>query len=508
MLQSTSSLLSRHASRKSSPSASANIEHASTPVPVETLISWLVAAKRSLSSIHHVHRATTLLTEARSMVESTTVLIAKTKYLKRSLHSQLRILRGVQYELEGSAHNVKQEIHNTVKELQTANQKLQDDIELLKQTRVEEGFRLLRPPNETLGTLEREQKNTLYDFVDDRPVEALRQRAAISQANIEAARSSMDSSIRSLEEDLQSINEVLADRTVTSSSTKSDLRPPNVPRLLKLLERNAHEMAQSLESLVQHFDSCVNAIKHTEGGGAAVVKNITAEDLPEGVDVETFEGPTQSMTEEDRVDMLRVLKTDADQVEDVVAEIQERAAEMETQVSHIMMWRESSETAYRDVAIAFRLLEKVGDQLPAHMAEFTYFSSRWVEERAKIDSAMGGMEELCEWYENFLAAYDGMIVEAARRRVVRKRMEQLVQEVQNELDRMYEDDRNEREHFRSEKGGYLPSDIWHGLHSLPAQFSVQRVNDEGLDSVPDLPKEIVTNALRRVKAAQKDGDGR
>ncbi|KAJ9658893.1 autophagy protein 17 [Neophaeococcomyces mojaviensis] len=506
MQQSTASLPSRHSSRRPSPAGSA--KSTGVEVSIETLISWLVAAKRSLSSIHHVHQATTLLTEARLTIETTTALIARTKYLRRSLYSQLKILRGVQYELEGGAHTVKQEIYAIAKELERTNRKLQDDIELLKQTRVEEGFKLRRQGDEASATPEHEQKNTLHDFVDDKPVEVLRQTAQAAQASVEAARSSIDASIRSLEDDLQSINEVLADRTATSSSTKSDLRPPNVPRLLRLLERNAHDMAQSLESLVQHFDSCVDAIKHTEGGGAAVAKNVNAEDLPEGVDVEAFEGPTQSMTEEERADMLRVLKTDADQVEDVVAEIQDRGAEMEAQVERIMTWRESCGTSYRDVAAALKLLEKVGDRLPSHMAEVTQLSSHWIGERAKIEDCMGGMEELCQWYENFLAAYDGMVVEAARRRMVRKRMEQLVQEVQTELDQMYEDDLGERERFRSEKGGYLPSDIWHGLNSLPAQFGFQRLNDEGLDSVPELPKEVITNALKRVKAAQKEVDER
>lgn len=506
MLQSTASLPSRHSSQRPSPAGS--VKSTGAEASVETLISWLVAAKRSLSSIRNVQRATNLLTEARSTIETTTALIARTTFLRRSLHSQLKILRGVQYELEGAAHAVKQEIHATVKELERADRKLQDDIELLKQSNVEAAFKLHIPDGEAPEVREQEQKNTLHDFVDDKPVEVLRYSAQAARTSVEAVRSTIDGSIRSLEDDLQSINEVLADRTATSSSIKSDLCPPDVPKLLRLLERNAHDMAQSLESLVQHFDSCVNAIKHTEGGGAAVAKNVTADDLPEGVGVETFEGPAQSMTEEERADMLRVLRTDADQVEDVVAEIQDRGSDMEAQVERIVAWRTSCETSYRDVVTAFRFLEKVGDRLPSHVAEVTYFSSHWAEERAKIEDCMGGMEELCEWYENFFAAYDGMIVEAARRRMVRKRMEQLVQEVQTQLDQMYADDLSERERFRSEKGDYLPSDIWHGLNSLPAQFGFQRLNDEGLASVPDLPKEIITAALKRVKAAQKEADQR
>jgi len=510
MLRSTATLSSqhsRHSSKKSSPAGSVNSNGGD--VSVETLISWLVAAKRSLSSIHHVHRATTLLSEARSTVESTAVLVARAKYLKRSLHSQLKILRAVQGELEGAAQSIKQEINATVKELDQADRRLQDDIELLGQTRIEDGFRASGPKQEDVDA-EVQQKDTLHDFVDDQPVEALRQHAEAAYRGVQAARSSIDDSIRGLEDDLQKINDVLADRTTTSSSTKSDLHPPTVPRQLRLLERNAHDMAHGLESLVQHFDSCVNAIKHTEGGGAAVAKNFTAEDLPEGVDVETFQGPTESMSEEERTEMLRILRSDADQVEDVVGDIQERGAEMEAQLDRILNWRDACEASYRDVASAFRLLEKVGQRLPSHVHQVTAFSSHWQEEKAKIEDCIAGMDQLCEVYKNFLTAYDGMIVEAARRRAVRKRMEKIVHEAQNQLDQLYEDDMNEREHFRSEQGEHLPSDIWHGLNVLPAQYGFQRLDGESLDSVPELPKEIVASALKRLKAAHgiKDIDER
>ncbi|KAK5100274.1 autophagy protein 17 [Exophiala xenobiotica] len=448
--------------------------------------------------------------QSRSTIETTTALIARTKYLRRSLNSQLKVLRAVQGELEGAAHSVKQEINATIKELEQADRKLQDDIELLRQTRIEDGFRAPRPTGERDVDLGVHQKDTLHDFVDDQPVEALRKHATAAHASVQAVRTDIDASIRTLEDDVQKINQVLADKTAISSSIKSDLQPATVPRRLKLLERNAHDMAQGLESLVQHFDSCVNAIKHTEGGGAAVAKNFTTEDLPEGVDVEAFQGPAESMSEEERIDMLKILKSDADQVDEVVADIQERGAEMEAQLDRVLDWREACETSYRDVASAFKLLEKVGRRLPSHVQEVTYFSSHWQEEKAKIEDCVAGMNELCEVYDNFLTAYDGMIVEAARRRAVRKRMEKIAQEAQNQLDQLYEDDMNEREHFRLEQGEHLPSDIWHGLNVLPAQYGFQRLDGEGLNSVPELPKEIVASALRRLKAAHgiKDANQR
>lgn len=505
MLQSTTSSNSRHASSGPSPSASIPKQEGrekTSDVSIESLIAYLLAAKKSLSSIHHVHRATTILTEARSIVEATAILVAKTKYLRRSLNSQLRVLRSIQYELEATAHGVKQEIHTTVKDLEKVDRRLHGNIDLLKETAIEDGFKPRKARDENDEEIEVDLKHTLHDFVDDHPVEAVRQTAQAAQGSVDAARVSIDDSIRELEDDLQRVNEVLADKTATSSSTKSDLHPLSIPKQLRQLERNAHDMAQSLESLVKHFDSCVNAIKHTEGAGAAMVKNFSTDDLPEGVDVEAFQGPAESMSEDDRIEMVTVLRTDAEQVEEVVADIQDRASEMEALLERIMLWRDSREAAYQDISLAFQLLEKIGDQLPVQSGELNNFSVHWTSEKGRIEDCIAGMEELCEMYENFLTAYDGMIVEAVRRKGVRRKMEKIVQDAQKQLDQLYQDDLAEREHFRTERGDFLPSDIWHGLDVLPAQFGFQRLNEEGLGSIPDLPKEVVTEAWKRLKAAQ------
>lgn len=449
-----------------------------------------------------MHRATQILSDARLLIESTTALIARTKYLRRSLNSQLKILRGVQFELESAAQSVKSDVQNALSTVKKADKNLTDVVQLLAETRVEDGFRIPEPPLDSEEARDIPIKESLYDFVDDRPVDELKSKIQAAISNAQNARIAVDQSIKRLDDDLQTINDALSDKTATSSSTRSDLHPPHMPQVLKSLEHHAREMAQSLESLVKHFDLCVTAIKHTEGGGAAVARTVNVDDLPEGVGVDAFETPAQPITRDERTEMLQVLFNDAAEVEDVVAELQERASEMESQLEQVVNWRETNEANYHDVATAFKLLEKISDRLPSHIAESSQFSSRWVTEKIKMEDGIAGMGELCDVYSNFLKAYDGMIVEAARRRTVRKRMEKIVQEAQGQLDQLYEDDLNEREAFRTEQGDFLPSDIWHGLSSLPARFAFQRLNDEGRGSVPELPKEAVAAALKRLKAAQ------
>lgn len=485
-------------SARSSPSQSLQAtKHQAT---VETLVSYLVASKRSLGSIHLVHRATTILSEARASVESTTALLAKATYLRRSLASQLKILRGVQFELESATQAVQQEFQAVIKELDETGARLVASIDLLKQTKIEEAFKSSDDSEDVAG------KETLHDFVDDNGVETIKQAMEVAIDNVQNAHHEMNQSIQTLEEDFQSINEVLNNRVETSASD-SELQPPTISTILSLLENHAREMAQGLESLVKHFDLCVTAIKHTEGGGEAVVQtmNANAEDLPEavGMGMDELQAPAQPMNEEERLEMLQVLDNDAAEVDEVVMELQDRNAEMEALLDRVAQWRERQENLYTDVATALKLMEKISGRLSTYVAETARHANRWNDERAKIEDGIGGMEELCNYYANFLHAYDGLIVEVARRRAVKKQMDRVVAEAQAQLEGIYEQDHKLRMEFKSDLGEYLPSDIWSGVNALPPRYVISRADDEGfVASVPELPRRTIEEALRRLKSGR------
>ena len=474
------------------------------PITIETLISYLVAAKRSLSCIHLVHRATTVLAEARSAIESTAALVARTTYLRRSLQSQLKILRGIQFELEGSANATQGEFQVSIKELDAAGKRLEQTIERLKQTAIEDGFQPPPPSDNKAPPL---LKNTLFDFVEETPVEKLRDAMKEVIDNVQDNQDDTNKSIQALENDLQHINELLTEKDPGLSSPSSSYRLPDLPLLLKQLEEYAHSMALSLESLVKHFDLCATAIKHTEGAGDAVIRKYRAGNLPADVDVSSLNThPTEPMNADERAEMLAVLSNDAAEVEEVVLEIQEHAAEMEGNLLEILHWRERNQRAHSDVLSAFRHIETLGtSKLTALLASNHTQAARWVDHKSRIDDGLAGMEELCETYDNFLHAYDRLIIEAARRRSVKKQMERVMEEAQSRLDELYEKDLKERQLFREELGDYLPSDIWEGLHLGPARYEVRRVDviregAEGWLSVPELRRDVVEGALRRLRA--------
>ena len=500
MASSSSSPRGSTAHLSHNPSPSASLQKPTTQL--ESLIARLLASKRSLSSIHQVHRATTILSKARSDLESTTVLAARTTFLQRLLTSQVKILRGVQYELEDVVHNGQAEFSSVLKELDDAGKRLEQTAQRLKSTNVEPGFR--GADLRKSGTSEEAKaagiKDTLHDFVDDAPVEELKDNLKASIDEVQQAKREMDQSLQEFEEDLQTVNNALGGKTATSSSSSSTFQAPNIPTILKALENHAREVAESLESLVKHFDLCVTAIQHTEGGGAAVAKNMDTGELPEGVGVGDFEAPTHSITEEEKKEMMAVLDNDSAEVEEVVIEIQDRLSQMEAQLDQVLLWKEKKESENEEVMAAIKLLEQVGARLPVYINQSQTFLTRWGEEKLKIEEGMAGLADLRDVYLNFLRAYDGLIVEVARRKAVRNQMEKVMREAHSKLQQLYEDDVEEREAFRHDQGEYLPMDIWSGLSDPPAKYTFSLVGDDR-ESVPDLPRKTVEDALKRLKAA-------
>jgi autophagy-related protein 17 len=83
-------------------SPAASQAHSATEdlVPLEALVSHLLASKRSLSSISTVWRANEIVTSARSALEESVILSSKTMYLRDGISEQVKILRNVRGGIE------------------------------------------------------------------------------------------------------------------------------------------------------------------------------------------------------------------------------------------------------------------------------------------------------------------------------------------------------------------------------------------------------------------------
>ena len=463
---------------------------------LDTLVSHLVAAKRSLSCVEHVSRANYLVNETRRALEQHTILAARALFIKTGSKSQLEILGHIRDHKMSVARETASEFDVVIGSLDTAEAKLQTTLDQLKMTIVEPR---LRPADEA--------PRSLADFVDERGVETLLSAIKESIDITEAARRGFDQSIEALDIEISGIVNLLSAKheKSTTENIYDALQSP-VPRILQNMEEHAQEMARDLESLVKHFDLCVTAIKHTEGGGD-VASKITR-DLPADVrlGLDEDDAPLEQMSDGERRDMLEVLVKDAGEVEDVVNEVKEDIAEMETDFEQVSAFSENLAEEYSRIGTAFKLLEEVGAKLPDYITQSQIFLYRWDDEKAKIEEHMADLIALRETYVGFLLAYDNLLVEVGRRKDMEKRIAKVRQDAIAKIDKLVEEEIAERGFFRQEQGAFLPVDIWPGLMTPPARYDLVVV-DGSADSVPDISASIINRAIKRAQTRTKGSPG-
>ncbi|MCJ1475275.1 autophagy protein 17 [Lambiella insularis] len=474
MASSTSSLLPEQPQAASLPS-------------LDSLVAYLLAAKRSLSCVEHVFRANDVVNRTRQALEGHAITSARTAFLHNGSMAQVELLSNVSNHTQSIAKDGASEFQKIIGVLDAAEAKLQHTLSQLRATMVEVN---LRP--------EGEPKKSLVDFVDESGVHRL---LSTIKESIDAsgdARQMYEESNAALNTDIAEVRRRLGpenDRKSLAYPSYRTISP--VPDILQAMEEHAQEMADNLESLVKHFDICVTAIKHTEGGGAAA-QSIT-DDLPDGVaaGLSTAGMPIEPISDEERVEMLGVLEKDASEVEEVVMDIRDRGAEIEADFERVVAYTQHLQDIYTCKKTAFHLMEEIGERLPNYITQSHVFLLKWDEEKTKIEDHLEELTSLTDFYDGFLGAYDNLIIEIGRRKTTETRMKKIVQDATAKIDKLYEDELAERDAFKQEQGDFLPVDIWPGLMMLPQRYKVHQ-EDQGAKSVPDISASVIQRSIRRI----------
>jgi autophagy-related protein 17 len=296
-----------------------------------------------------------------------------------------------------------------------------------------------RPPNDP--------PKHLFDFVDEAGISELENSVKESMDRFEAARSNLVNTCEDFEKDLQRLHQGLQAPEEEEEEGRfhavDGISP--VPGLFYALENHATEAATHLEGLVKHYDLCVTALKHTEGGGEAISQASDSEQDQQasalaglGVDLGKHDGaPLQPLGEQERTDMLAVLVKDAAEVEDVVSEIKERLSEMEDQLVQIDSFMQSLRDASSRLRQTLALLKQTKLNVPGYIAACSDFQAAWEEEKAILGEKMEGLEGLRDFYSGFSEAYDDLIIEVQRRKLVKHSMEKVISSAMAELDKLH-----------------------------------------------------------------------
>ncbi|KAI0182564.1 kinase activator [Xylaria flabelliformis] len=469
-------------------------------VPVEALVQHLLDAKRSLSSMRLVLRANELVHAARQAHEESVILSAQTQFLRRGIGEQMRLLLRIRKGLTRTYDNGKREFKQIIKTLDATNGRLEDTMNVLRGRAVNSAF---RPPGE--------EKRNLLDFVDEAQVDRMRDTLKENIQALQTTQQSFDRDLLQFEGDLRNLKAIMS----AASSPASPITSPNGPPPLHLLSTmidNSHAMAELLTSLTKHFDLCVTAVRTTEGGPAlARIKAAEATQSQEGDDVSisgvipdqgSHMPDLQPLSSEDRAQMLEVLVQDSSEVEDVVQELNERLHSVDADYNNLFEQTTRVKLSYLGTLDAFRALEDIGTRIQSYVSAENEFRDRWVEEQDTIHDKISGMEELRAFYEKYAGTYDHLILEVERRRTVEEKILGIWRSAKDNVEKIIDMDRKQRDTFRQEFADHLPTDLWPGMDDPISRWDVvpsvdNRSDQRGFGGTPTLEKSVIEGARRR-----------
>jgi autophagy-related protein 17 len=308
--------------------------------------------------------------------------------------------------------------------------------------------------------------------------------------------------------DIQNLKKAIAMSAISPPSPSVSRQPSGI--LLHSLIDHTHNMADLLSSLTKHFDLCVTAVRTTDGG-AALARRKAAEATQAQDDSsvsisgviakqESDVSDLEPITSQDRADIIRVVLDDASEVEGVVHEMNQRLAAMEVEFETLEQQTVQIRAAHKGTLSAFRALEDIGNKMPHYIAAETDFLVRWEDEKAAILARLQEMDGFRDFYQGYALAYDRLLVEVDRRRLVEERIRGIWKKAAESVDRLIEEDRQSRDFFMQDAGEFLPTDLWPGMRSGLKRWEVRPVEEFEVaeTSNPALAPDVVEAAQVRI----------
>lgn len=400
------------------------------------------------------------------------------------------MLGEVSARVEGVGDEVREEFDEVVQELDRANGRLQKTLEGLK-GRVVESKLGQTEEDSTDGEGEEDddedgsgsgkvaqapstaqsRRRTLIDFIDSTTHEQLQTSV---RADIDAFHSSSNDfsdSLQTFQSALQIISTTLIEQSSIGPVEKRTLYdtepPPTARTLFHDIEDHAAAMAELLQGLVRHYDLCVSALKHTEGGGEAAREAVQPDppsDAAEQAGVEEslyLRKVPIPISDSDRDDLIAVLQRDAAELDDVLTEIRDRNVEQDTYYERLLEFAKVARKHDAGLREALVMLHEIRElHLPAQLHAMKTFQAEWTRLRASMSNKMAALLELEASNEAFIAAYAELLKEVQRRESVKAQMFSIASKARKELRKLSEVDERARAEFVEEWGGSLPNGLW------------------------------------------------
>ena len=497
-------------SSSSSPSASPRRSGESPPT-LDRLLEYFVSAKRSLSATSHVAQANEIVTSVRTLLEDLAVYSTRNGFSTRMMQDQITTLSSIRDLIDEIGGAADAEFRQVIGALDAIDARLQKNVVTLKETVIDPSLQngndlfpadpiISNPqselevgprtehPKETQST--EVQVKSLFDFVDESKHVEVQTSIRVCIDAFNDARKDVSSALTSFDTHLRVLRDTVAEPGArvpnpADKTTIYDQPPTTMSRIFPKMEEHATEMATLLQSLVSHYDLCVTALKHTEGGGAAAKQAAMVSELPD----KTAEGDeslyqqtgARPIDAAERAEMLRVLDNDArDHVDDVVDEIRYRATEVTTLASQLQAETQQARERNQTLTAMLTLLHEVHSiHLTSHLHALTTFQSAWTRIRTQIHTLAHDLDGYTNFYADFHVSYGQLLEEVRRRRAAETHVRGLARNAHREIRRAVEADEGARRGFVRDVGRFLPTDLWPGLRRGPRRWELVERGEGG-----------------------------
>lgn len=249
---------------------------------------------------------------------------------------------------------------------------------------------------------------TLQDFVDLDQIETIKAYIRTCIDAVNQADGELSGTIKTLDTQTRNVSNAMEPHQEVEYIRLSNHMVANT---FLSIEERASEMAESLQSLISHYDLCVKAVRHTEGAGEAVAAELDESNQ----DLETQEDEPQ-ISDGERAELLQVIYNDAEEVDDVVNEINKLATEMESQAEQIDEHLKALTADSSNINNAMQLLSALSTQMPSSVSAGSTFLRIWAEQLENIQEKLPEMEMADQAFRSYLEGYRRMVSELDRRK--------------------------------------------------------------------------------------------
>lgn len=408
---------------------------------------WFSDAKQSLAVAGPIcTEGNSLVQSSRKEIEQATTLWAQIVFMHEAITEQINMLHNVHKSVLEIESKLTKELDENVVKVEKLHSKLNSNLEELDGTTLDPAFGSANNNND-------DGKKTLRSFVFENGLKQLEVdlKSRIDDSN--KCKNELKRNISKLAGEIQSVVQQLVMKKTDNLSLEKAHEGTDT------VAEHAHAMAILLESLTRHYDQCLKAAE---------------------------------LEEEDK-ELLQVLEKDSHEVSGVVSELFERRKSMKSSAQSVSQFKNQMKQLHQNIVDYFELLDNFcSNELSKYLDTFNSYLAKQRDILNNLAKLQDEINSLVDYYERFYQSYQAMVLEVIRRNNAETNIQSMVQEMNNKLQKEYQDEIEQRNKFIKERGDYLPSDLWTGLTQPLEQPYVHFEKS----AIPKLEEETLKNAVK------------